>query len=164
MKASILTDEAIEYGLSQLKFYLSKPDIFKAFFDVATDYSKLNSLHINWTGWYNSKIDHSMPVNAAMTQKKAIEQPTIESKYYTHKEIELDHNDECRKWHEMVMNWDNIVDPKKKCAKGYELTYPGYTEWLKKISLTTFLDSNPPDVLVYMDESKLTLLDAMRKA
>lgn len=163
-KASILTDEAIEYGLSQLKFYEKASDPFKKFFDISKQYSIDNGLQVDWSRWYSDKLQYKMPENVSFVGKK---EESIEKKdtvkYYSHKEIELDYNDECRKWHEMVVNWDKITDPKKKCAKGFELTYPGYTEWLKKQPLSTLLDEDLPDTLLYIDESKLTLLDVMRK-
>ena len=161
-KASILTDEALQYGLSQLQFINKASDHFKRFFDIAKDYSIQNGLTVDWTEWYNAKQKYDVPANIAMTtKKKSVEKVKIDN-VYTHKETNLDYNDECRKWHEMVVNWDKIEDKKKKCAKGFELTYPGYTEWLKKQPLSTLLDQDLPDTLLYIDQSKLTLLDAMR--
>jgi hypothetical protein len=196
LKLSILNDEALEHGLEKMVFFSKSVDKFKSFFDICKQYSIDNSLYIDWTKWYNSKLEYSMPANSPMTLSKSTndrlstvhsnvyknstvyktgtfesvndkmsttEPQSDSNKYYTHKEVIIDYDNECAKWHEMVVNWDSIVDVKKKCAKGYELTYPMYIDWLKKQSLTTLLDQDLPDTLLYIDESKLTLLDAMRK-
>jgi len=163
-KVSIFDDQAIEYGLSQLKFINNHAQPFKRFFDVCTEYSKVNNININWTEWYNAKVDYAMPTNEPLILKEnPTNGTTKEKQFYTHKESTINHNDECRQWHEMVINWDSIEDVKKKCAKGYELTYPCYLEWMSKIPLSTLLDQDLPATLLYIDESKKTLLDAMRK-
>lgn len=159
---TIFNDEAIEHGIAKLKNFKDVHNPYKYFLSEAKQYCVQHGIEFNYKLCNALQEQYKMPADTDVFVEAAPEiKPS--DKYYSHKEVELDYDNEIRKWHEMVINWDNIVDPKKKCAKGYELTYPGYVEWLKKIPLTTFLDSNPPDVLVYMDESKLTLLDAMRK-
>jgi hypothetical protein len=160
---TIFCDGAIEHGLKQCALFKDAKDPYRYFMTQAKSYSNAEKIALRWARCYELQEKHNMPDGTDVFVNEPITKKPEPTKFYTHKEPDFDHNDECRKWHDMVMSWDKITDPKKKCAKGYELTYPGYTEWLKKISLTTFLDSNPPDVLVYMDESKLTLLDAMRK-
>ena len=160
---TIFCDGAIEHGLKQCKLFKDAKDPYKYFMSQAKSYSNTEQIPLRWSRCYDLQKELGMPDDVEVFTNAPKVEKIEPTKFYSHKETELDYDNEIRKWHEMVMNWDNIADPKKKCAKGYELTYPGYTEWLKKLPLTTFLDSNPPDVLVYMDESKLTLLDAMRK-
>ena len=158
---TIFSDNAIDFGIKQSKLFKDAKNPYTYFIHQAKRYSAQNNIPLEWGRCNKLQEEYKMPADCDTFVEPIIEKEL--TKFYTHKEDELDYDNECRKWHEMVMNWDKITDPKKKCVKGYELTYPGYTEWLKKLPLTTFLDSNPPDVLIYMDESKLTLLDAMRR-
>jgi hypothetical protein len=159
---TIFSDEAIEHGIHKLKQFKDARYPYKYFLSEARQYSVQNGIEFNYALCNKLQEEYKMPADTEVFVEAAPEiQPN--DKYYTHKETTLDYNEECRKWHDMVVNWDKIVDPKKKCAKGYELTYPGYTDWLKKQPLSSLLDQDLPDTLLYVDESKLTLLDAMRK-
>ena len=159
---TIYCDGAIEHGLKQCALFKEAKDPYKYFMSQAKSYSNAEQIPLRWSRCYDLQKELRMPDDNEIFVNEPIKSKVEPTKFYTHKEIELDNNAECRKWHNMIMNWSAIEDPKKKCVKGFELTYPGYVEWLSKQDLTTFLDSNPPDSLVYMDESKLTLLDAMR--
>ena len=168
---TIFCDGAIDHGLKQCALFKDAKDPYRYFMTQAKSYSNAEKIALRWARCYELQEKHNMPDGTDVFVNEPVIKKPEPTKFYTHKEENLDYNADMRIWHEMVMNWDKIGDdPKnyalprrqKKCIKGYELTRPGYIEWLKKQDLTTFLDSNPPDVLVYMDESKLTLLDAMR--
>ncbi len=161
---TIFSDAAIEYGISQLKNFKDAKNPYAYFTQEAKQYSVKHNIPLEWGICYTLQQKYKMPNDVTVFVSPVVESEKEEkNKYYTHKETELDYNEECRKWHEMIVNWDKITDPKKKCSKGFELTYPGYVAWLQKMPLSTLLDQDLPDTLLYVDESKLTLLDAMRK-
>lgn len=178
---TIFSDAAIEYAIQKLKNFKDVRHPYKYFISEAKQYCIQRNIEFNYKLCNTLQEQYKMPADVdtfvessvdslssvdsnvyktvtvdSVKDKTSTTEPQSDSnsKYYTHKEVIIDYDNECRKWHEMVVNWDSIVDVKKKCAKGYELTYPSYLDWLKKIPLSTFLDSNPPDILVYMDESK----------
>lgn len=160
---TIFSDEAIEYGIKKLKDFKDVRHPYKYFLSEARQYSVKHGIEFNYKLCNQLQEQYKMPADTDTFVEPSVDPKLDASKYYTHKEIEIDYDNECRKWHEMVVNWDNIDDPKKKCAKGYELTYPGYIAWLQKLPLSTLLDQDLPDTLLYVDDSKLTLMDAMRK-
>jgi len=166
---TVFSNEAIEYGISQCKLFKDAKNQFAYFHSQARQHCIKNGVSLNYTRCYDLQQQHNMPASIDISSSKDLIDETMpqvvqelqQTKFYSHKEIVLDHNEQCRQWHDMVVNWDAVVDVKKKCAKGYELTYPGYLSWMSKIPLSTLLDQDLPDTLLYIDESKTTLLDAI---
>lgn len=122
-------DLAIEHVLTQIKQKDHIKQYTSFYFMVAKNFCDQNELS------YDRDLYKAAQQKYGYQSKKIYEPPKkviTSTKYYQPKECTLDFDLECYKAHQAILAG--------RVAKGYELTYPGYIEWLLRQDIEKILE------------------------